>query len=104
MSTVSEIKALIKVISTLSSGLPQSIPLGTKEDKIWTVMHSEECETAHETFNRHFDAMFGEDCQDATGNLQHIFREKFGLGIICAYLSKIDWADNFPLDIIGIKL
>ena len=104
MSTISEIKALVKVIGTLSNGLPQSIPLGTKEDKIWTVMHTEECETAHETFNRRFDAMFGEDCRDTTGRLQHIRKGKLGLGSVSAYLSKVDWADNFPLDIVEIKL
>lgn len=104
MPTISEVKALVKAITTLSNGLPQSIPLGTKEDKIWTVMHSEEGETAHETFNRRFDAMFGEDCRDAAGRLQYVRKGKLGLGSVCAYLSKIDWADNFPLDIVAIKL
>ncbi|KAF8231968.1 hypothetical protein L208DRAFT_1466550 [Tricholoma matsutake] len=104
MSTVSKIKALVKVIATLSNHLPQSIPLSTKEDKIWTVMHTEEGKTAHETFNRHFDAMFGEDCRDTAGHLQHVCRGRLGLGNICTYLSKIDWADNFPLNIVEIKL
>jgi hypothetical protein len=104
MSTVSEIKALVKVIATLSNGLPQSIPLGMKEDKIWTVMHTGEGETAHETFNRRFDAMFGEDCRDTAGRLQHVRRGRLGLGNVCTYLSKIDWADNFPLNIVEIKL
>ena len=104
MSTVSEIKAFIKIIATLSNSLPKSIPLGTKEDEIWTVMHTEEGKTAHETFNRPFDAMFGEDCQDTAGRLQHIGKGKLGMGNVCTYLSKIDWADNFPLDIIEIKL
>ena len=67
-------------------------------------MHTEEGETAHETFNRPFDAMFGEDCQDTAGRLQHIGKGKLGMGNVCAYLSKIDWADDFPLDIIEIKL
>jgi hypothetical protein len=106
MPTVSDIKTLVKIITTLSNSLPQSstIPVGTKEDKIWTVMHSEEGEKAHETFNRRFDAMFGEDCRDTAGRLQHVRRGKLGLGNVCAYLSKIDWADNFPLDIVEIKL
>ena len=68
------------------------------------VMHSEEGETAQETFNRCFDAMFGEDCRDTAGHLQHVHRGKLGLVNVCAYLSKIDWADNFPLDIVEIKL
>ena len=104
MTNISEIKALVKVIATLSNFLPQSIPLATKEDKTWTVLRTEECETAHETFNRRFDAMFGEDCRDTAGRLQHICRGKLGLGSVCAYLLKIDWEDNFPLDIVEIKL
>ena len=72
MSTISEIKALIKSLTALSSNLPQSVQNGTKEDKIWRVMNMEEGETAHETFNRRFDAMFGEDSRDAAGHLQYV--------------------------------
>ena len=97
MSTIADIKTLIKSIITLSNSLPLAVQQGTKEDKIWTVMNTEECETAYETFNRHFDAMFGEDCQDDTGHLQYVCKEKFGLGRVCSYLSKIDWVDNFPV-------
>jgi hypothetical protein len=104
MPTISEIKALIKIIATLSNSLPKSTPFGTKEDKIWTVMHTEEGKTAHETFNRRFDAMFGEDCRDTAGRLQHVRKGKLGMDNVCTYLSKIDWADNFPLDIVEIKL
>jgi hypothetical protein len=103
MSTISEIKALIKSLTALSSNLPQSVQNGTKEDKIWRVMNMEEGETAHETFNRRFDAMFGEDSRDAAGRLQYVRKGKLGLGCVCSYLSKIDWAD-FPLDIVEIKL
>jgi hypothetical protein len=104
MSTISEIKTLIKAITTLSNSLPQSVQQGTKEDKIWSVMHTEEWETAHKTFNRHFDAMFGEDCWDASGCLQYVHKRRLGLGCVCSYLSGIDWADNFSLDIVEIKL
>ena len=104
MTTISEIKTLIKAITTLSNSLPQSVQQGTKEDKIWSIMNTEECETAHETFNRRFDAMFGEDCRDDAGCLLYICKGKLGLGRVCSYLSKIDWADDFPLDIVEIKL
>lgn len=67
-------------------------------------MNTEECETSHETFNRRFDAMFGEDCRDDAGRLQYVRKGKFGLGRVCSYLTKIDWEDNFPLDIVEIKL
>ena len=104
MPTVAEVQSLIKNIVTLSNNLPVSVPLGTKEDKIWTVMNMAEGDTAHETFNKHFDAMFGEDCQNSVGHLQYIHRGKHGLGLICSYLSSIDWTDYFPLNIVKIKL
>src|ERR1700678_3137834 len=104
MSTISEIKTLVKAITTLSNSLPQSVQQGTKEDKIWSVMNTEERETAHETFNWRFDAMFGEDSRHAFGCLQYVCKGRLGLGRVCSYLSKIDWADNFPLDIVEIKL
>jgi hypothetical protein len=98
------IKALVKDITTLSNALPQSIKQGTKDDKIWAVMNAGERDTAHETFNRRFDALFREDCRDASGRLLHICRGKLGLGLVTSYLSKIDWADGFPLDIVELKL
>jgi hypothetical protein len=59
--------------------------------------------TAHETFNK-FDAMFGDDCGNSVGRLQYIRRGKHGLGLVCSYLSSVDWADDFSLDIVEIKL
>ncbi|KAG6883266.1 hypothetical protein C0992_009256, partial [Termitomyces sp. T32_za158] len=48
--------------------------------------------------------MFGEDCRDSCGRLEHVRRGKLGLGLICSYLSKINWADGFPLDLVEVKL
>ena len=104
MPTVAEVQSLVKNIVTLSNNLPVSVPLGTKEDKIWTVMNMAEGDTAHETFNKRFDAMFGEDCRNSVGHLQYIRRGKHGLGLVCSYLSSIDWTDYFPLNIVKIKL
>jgi hypothetical protein len=98
------IKDLVKNIASLSKVLPQSIQQGTKEDKIWCVMNAGERDTAHETFNRRFDAMFGEDCRDSSGRLLHIRRGKLGMGLVTSYLSEIDWAQDFPLDIVELKL
>lgn len=62
-------------------------------------------DTAHEMFNKRFDAIFGEDCHDSSGHLLHIHKGKHGLGLICLYLSQIDWVvDDFLLDIVEIKL
>ena len=99
-----QIKNLVKNIASLSNVLPQSVQQGTKEDKIWCMMNAGERDTTHETFNCRFDAMFGEDCQDSSGRFLYIHRGKLGMGLVISYLSKIDWAHGFPLDIVEIKL
>jgi hypothetical protein len=104
MATVTTIKTLVKEITTLSNSLPSLVQQATKDDKIWCVMNTDQGETAYETFNRRFDAMFGEDCRDSAGRLQHVRKGKFGMNVVCLYLSKCDWADGFPLDLVDIKL
>jgi hypothetical protein len=99
-----QIKDLVKNIASLSNALPQSVQQGTKDDKIWCVMNAGERDTAHETFNCRFDAMFGEDCRYSSGHLLHIRKGKLGMALVTSYLSKIDWAHGFPLDIVEIKL
>lgn len=103
MLTVAEITSLVTDICTLSNGLPSSVPNGSKEDKIWAVMNSDDGETPHETFNKRFDAMFGEDCRDLHGRLHHVRRGKLGIGLVCSYLTNLDWTD-IPLDLAEIKL
>jgi hypothetical protein len=104
MPTIASIKLLVKDITTLSNVLPQSIPQGTKADKIWNAMKADKRETAFETFNSRFDAMFGEDCRDSCGHLLHLRRGKFGITSVCSYLAKMNWDDGFPLDLVEIKL
>ena len=58
-------------------------------------MNSAKGKNAYETFNRHFDA---------TGHLLHIHQGKLGMGVVCSYLSNIDWVNGFPLDLVEIKL
>jgi hypothetical protein len=94
MTTIAQIDTLITSILTLSNSLPTSIPHGTIRDKISTVLNTAEGETAFETFNRRFDALFGEDCRDSSGRLHHIRQGKNGMGLVCAYLNKIDWSSN----------
>jgi len=103
-SAIAAIKILVKEIGTLSNTLSDSVPKGSKDDKIWSVMNNEECETPHETFNRRFDAIFAEDCCDSNGRLHYVRRGKFGMGLIVSYLSKINWAADFPLDLVENKL
>ena len=104
MSTLATIRLLVKEIGALSNSLSDTVPKGSKDNKIWTVMNSVECDTPHETFNRRFDALFAEDCRDSDGRLHYICQGKFGMGLVVSYLSKINWAAGFPLDIVELKL
>ena len=67
-------------------------------------MNKPERDTKFETFNRRFNTLFMEDCCDADGRLPHIRQGKLRLGLICSYLSKLDWGASFPLDLVEIKL
>ena len=91
MTAVEETIRLVKTIHTLSQALPPSVPKATTGDKIWDVMHGAESESAFQTFNQRFDALFAEDCRDAEGRLHYIRQGKsgpcvgvFGLGLPCS--------------------
>ena len=103
MCTVETIKQLVKEISTLSTSLSDAILKGSKDDKIWSIMNTKEGDTLHETFNRRFDVLFGEDCRDSHGRLHHLRQGKLGIGLVVSYLSKIDWTES-PLDLVELKL
>jgi hypothetical protein len=98
------IRQLIKDISTFSNSLLESVLKGSKDDKIWTVMNTEERDTPHETLNRQFDVLFAEDCRDSDGCLHLVHRGKLGMGLVVLYLSKINWTIVFPLDLVELKL
>ncbi len=72
MPSSAAIKQLVKEITALSLSLSDAVLKASKDDKIWSVMNTEEGETPHETFNCHFDALFGEDCHDSRGHLHHL--------------------------------
>jgi hypothetical protein len=104
MSTLATIRLLVKDISNFSNSLSDSVPKGSKDDKICSVMNAEERDTPHETFNRRFDALFAEDCRDSHGRLHLVRRGKLGMGLVVSYLSKINWTTGFPLDLVELKL
>jgi len=104
MPTPETVKQLVKDISTLSTSLSDAVPKASKDDKIWSVMNTNQGDTAHETFNCRFDALFGEDCHDSSGCLHHVRQGKLGMGLIIAYLSKLNWTKDFPLDLVTLKL
>jgi hypothetical protein len=80
MSALETIKQLVKEISMLSNSLSDMVLKGSKDDKIWSVMNTKEGDTLHETFNRRFDALFGEDCHDSCGCLHYVCQGKLGMG------------------------
>lgn len=63
-ASLEHILVIIANICSLHNGLPSSIPLTTRIDKIYTVMaHTENSsEDGWVTFNRRFNALFGKDC------------------------------------------
>ena len=67
------IKGVIDKIIKLGSQLPDAVPIGTQDDKLWTVMNMHE-EDPWQTFNRRFDIVFGENCRDKNGRLYHLRR------------------------------
>ena len=74
------------------------------EPCVTELSETRDSEDAFETFNQCFDVMVGEDCHDPIGQLQHIHWGKLGMGVVCSYLSNIDWVKGFPLDLVEIKL
>lgn len=103
MTTIATIKLLVKEIGVLSNSLSGAVPKGSKDDKIWSIMDTDECDTPHETFNRRFNALFAEDCRDSNGCLHHVRQGKLGMGLVVSYLLKINWT-SFPLDLVELKL
>ena len=101
---ITTIKLLVKEISTLSNSLLDSVPKGSKDNKIWSIMNTEEHDNPHEMFNWRFDAMFAEDYHDSNGCLHHPHQGKLGINLVVSYLSKINWTSGFPLDLMEIKL
>ena len=104
MSALTTIRQLVKDITSLSNSLSDSVPQGSKDDKIYCVMNTEEHNTPHETFNRRFDVLFAEDCRDSHGRLHLVRQGKLGMGLVVSYLSKINWSTGFPLDLVELKL
>ena len=96
---------LITNIVTLCEDLPSSVPIASTSDKIYHVMTGEEEEDTWHTFNKRFDALFGHDCRDDQGRLQHIRRGQCGMKLVGRYLQQIDLTTgDIPFDLMALKL
>ena len=91
MSTLATVKLLVKTISVLSNSLSDAVLKGSKDDKIWSVMNIEECDTPNETFNRWFNALFVEDWCNPDGHIHHVYQGKLRMSLLVPYLLKINW-------------
>jgi hypothetical protein len=80
--------AIVNTITLLTKRLPSSMPKGKRDGKLYHVMTNDnyQGETPWETFNKCLDATFGEDCQNAEGQLENVCQGQFGMDIITKYL------------------
>ena len=80
--------AIVDTITKLTKKLPSSIPKGKRDGKLYWVMTNDNYrgETPWETFNKHLDATFGEDCRNAEGRLENVCHGRFGMDIVTKYL------------------
>lgn len=100
---VDSVDGLIAKIISSAKELPAEIPLAEKTDRIHTAFAGSEGEDPWHTFNKRFDAIFGEDCCDKDGRLCHIRRGQYGMGIVSTYLGIID-ANVMPEAPVKLKL
>lgn len=103
MPSILDIQVSVSEIKILCTELPVSVQNGSIRCKISQVFSMGEGESAWQTFNKRFDALFGEDCRDASGRLCHIRRGEYGMDKVSTYLSSINF-DDMPLDLVAIKL
>ena len=80
--------AIVDAITQLTKKLPSSVPEGKRDGKLYWVMTNDNYreETPWETFNKRFDATFGEDFWNAEGRLENVCHGQFGMDIITKYL------------------
>ncbi|KAJ6567869.1 hypothetical protein B0H10DRAFT_2238355 [Mycena sp. CBHHK59/15] len=104
---VAALDALVNQIIVLSRSFPSTIPIATKDDKIYHVITNVQGEdpTVQLIFNRRMDILFAESpaCRNSDGRLIHVRRGKLGMDLLIKYLRKIEWAE-IPPDLASIKL
>lgn len=92
MSVVyADIVSLVKNFTALCASLPSSLPVATKDDKIYTTLLRVNEGDIYMTFNRIFDILYKEDsdCRGEDGRLRYILCGKYGMDKICAYLNGV---------------
>ena len=77
MAQLPSFQVSVSEINVLCSEFPMTVQNGSNWCKINQVLSLEEGESAWQTFNQRLDALFGENCRDAAGQLCHICHGEF---------------------------
>lgn len=100
-------RLFIDKICYLSENLPDSVPLATKESKIFTAFSLPDGENEYHIFNRRFDAAFGKDTVNTDGSLKYMARGEFGMNKVAKYLDSLKDPPgslaSLPLDMMMLK-
>lgn len=94
---------LVKAITSLSTKLPESVPVAEDDDAIYTVMTSENRANVWETFNSRFDALFAEHLR-VDGHFPAVRRGRRGMMSVCGYLNRIVGEDGLKPNIALVVL
>lgn len=87
--TAADIAWVVNEINRLVPQLPEILPLGEPDGKVYQTMMSVHSENEWHTFNRCSDILFGEDCCNSSGRLLNITRGHYGLEAVCMYLYSM---------------
>ncbi len=107
--TASDVARTVDEIMKIVPQLPDTVPIGVEDGKLYQTLTKVHGENQWHTFNRRFDILFGEDCRDPNGRLLNMSRGKYGLDLVCEYLHwLLAWAAStaaaLPWDAMHIKL
>ncbi|KAJ7604916.1 hypothetical protein FB45DRAFT_1042923 [Roridomyces roridus] len=81
------LRKLTDKIGELCGSLPNTVPVGGKEDKIYHVLtkvQGLDADSVGSTFNRRFDILFKEDrqCRDDNGRFRFVTRGGLGMRMV----------------------
>lgn len=98
----------LTILKSLTKLLPNTVPVATKNDKIFQVFTSiplnNNPEEEWPIFNRRMDAIFGHELRDSSGRLLHVRRGKLGMDLVLEYFDDAVSKGSLNWDLASIKL
>ena len=98
----------VEELGVLAAHLPESVPLGSKDDKILQVFDNipvpSDASKHWEAFNKRMDALFGHDQRGEDGRLLYVRRGELGMDLVVKYFNSAINAGNLPWDLALIKV